>query len=405
VSAVLELPIARLATSLAPLRGPRTDAGSLLAPLPLRVAATGDGTYEVLDGFKRLAHWTHDGHTHVPVVVEDAAGVVRKARLLEANAPRRTLSPLDEARVVRSLTDDDQLTPTQIAKLLGRGRGWVDRRLNARPSARPAVAAQVDAGRLSATTAQTLATFPRGEQPRLADVLLRHGLRTREEDAFLAAWRVADDAATREALLRDPRRAVPEDTPEWRPGRTADARRLLAELKALPVRSVEPEAFVFGVTAPWCPGYISAQWRRTLRAAKVRYRNPEQLRHTFASTLLSRNAPPLYVQQQGGWRSAAVLFRVYARWLPQGEPDATPAQPAPRSKTQHLERLGLLPRSEHRAELPEVVDQLAALVEAAEGQLDRQLEGHRRRVAVGHLRVEAAAPLEVGDCHHRRRVG
>jgi hypothetical protein len=40
---------------------------------------------------------------------------------------------------------------------------------------------------------------------------------------------------------------ITEDTPEWRPGRTADARRLLAELKALPVRSVEPEAFVFGV--------------------------------------------------------------------------------------------------------------------------------------------------------------
>ncbi|PYO50747.1 MAG: hypothetical protein DMD84_14935, partial [Candidatus Rokuibacteriota bacterium] len=44
---------------------------------------------------------------------------------------------------------------------------------------------------------------------------------------------------------------------------------------------------------------------------------PEQLRHTFASTMLSRNAPLLYVQHQGGWRSASVLLRVYARWLPQ----------------------------------------------------------------------------------------
>jgi len=29
--------------------------------------------------------------------------------------------------------------------------------------------------------------------------------------------------------------------------------------------------------------------------------------------MLSRNAPLLYVQQQGGWRSASVLLRVYAR--------------------------------------------------------------------------------------------
>src|SRR3989304_5854090 len=71
-----------------------------------------------------------EGHTHVPVVVEDAgAGVVGKARLLEANTPRRTVSPMDEARVVRSLTAADHLSPTQIAKLLGRGRGWGGRRL------------------------------------------------------------------------------------------------------------------------------------------------------------------------------------------------------------------------------------------------------------------------------------
>src|SRR6266852_40328 len=104
MSLVLDIPVERLATTLAPLRGPRTDAGTSLAPLPLRVAPAGDDTYEVLDGFKRLARWRHEGHTHVPVVVEDAgAGVVGKARLLEANTPRRTVSPMDEARVVRAL--------------------------------------------------------------------------------------------------------------------------------------------------------------------------------------------------------------------------------------------------------------------------------------------------------------
>jgi hypothetical protein len=50
--------------------------------------------------------------------------------------------------------------------------------------------------------------------------------------------------------------------------------------------------------------------------------------------MLSRNAPVLYVQRQGGWRSASVLLRVYARWMPQefegseiAAPAATPAQP------------------------------------------------------------------------------
>src|SRR5712691_5963209 len=131
MSLVLDVLIDRLATTLASLRGPRTDAGTSLAPLPLRVAPAADGTYEVLDGFKRLARWRHEGHTHVPVVVEGDAGtrVVAKARLLEANTPRRTVSPMDEARVVRSLSDDEHLSPPQITKLLGRGKAWVDRRL------------------------------------------------------------------------------------------------------------------------------------------------------------------------------------------------------------------------------------------------------------------------------------
>jgi integrase len=78
---------------------------------------------------------------------------------------------------------------------------------------------------------------------------------------------------------------------------------------------------------PWSSMEVHRAWKRVLLAAGVRYRSPEQLRHTWASTMLSRNAPLLYVQQQGGWRSASVLLRVYARWMPQ--PSATPAQPAP----------------------------------------------------------------------------
>jgi len=59
---------------------------------------------------------------------------------------------------------------------------------------------------------------------------------------------------------------------------------------------------------------VHRAWKRGLLAAGVRYRPPEQLRHTWASTLLSRNAPLLYAQQR-------------ARWMPQ--PSATQAQPAP----------------------------------------------------------------------------
>jgi integrase len=95
---------------------------------------------------------------------------------------------------------------------------------------------------------------------------------------------------------------------------------------------------------PWPPGHralfgrpldeqwLHRVWRHVLTKASVRYREPEQLRHTFASTLLSRNAPLLYVAQQGGLKTAGVLLEHYARWMPQAatQPVATPAQPRTR---------------------------------------------------------------------------
>jgi integrase len=73
---------------------------------------------------------------------------------------------------------------------------------------------------------------------------------------------------------------------------------------------------------------LHRDWKRVLAAAKVRYRSPEQLRHSLAITMLSRNAPLLYVQKQGGWRSASILLRVYARWVQDGMEAVVPEQPS-----------------------------------------------------------------------------
>ena len=110
---------------------------------------------------------------------------------------------------------------------------------------------------------------------------------------------------------------IAADTPEWRPG-VGDTRVALAGIRKLRVQAIEPTALLFtrrGVA--WDSKALNREWRRVLAKAGVRYRMPEQLRHTFASTMLSRNAPLLYVQRCGGWRSANVLLSVYARWMPQ----------------------------------------------------------------------------------------
>ena len=88
-----------------------------------------------------------------------------------------------------------------------------------------------------------------------------------------------------------------------------------------------PPAPTLDATAPMDDTELRRLWRKTLLRGTVRYRPPETLRHTFASTMLSRNAPLLYVQQAGGWKNATVLLKHYSKWMPQVQPGATQVQP------------------------------------------------------------------------------
>jgi integrase len=119
-----------------------------------------------------------------------------------------------------------------------------------------------------------------------------------------------------------------EATALWRPGSTPESRHILERLRAKTCpdtnRACAPQAFIFGGVTPLAHSVVNRRWHLLLDAARVRYRSPEQNRHTFASTLLSRGAPLLYVQRAGGWKSATVLLGVYARYVPSGFDELPP---------------------------------------------------------------------------------
>ncbi len=63
-------------------------------------------------------------------------------------------------------------------------------------------------------------------------------------------------------------------------------------------------------------------WRRALKKAGVRYRRPYQTRHTYASMMLSAGEHPMWVAKQMGHADWTITARIYARWMPQADPDA-----------------------------------------------------------------------------------
>ncbi|MBI3097147.1 MAG: hypothetical protein HYY93_02710, partial [Planctomycetes bacterium] len=227
--------VARLSTSLAPLRGPRTvpAAEAPLAPMPLRVARTSDGGFELLDGFKRLRRWIAEGRREVPVVVEEVDGPSMKARLLQANIPPRTASPMDEVRVVRSLAEENKFSPVAVARTLGHKPAWVKRRLSIAHRLAAELAAPLDRGTLSFSLALALSDFPKSEQVRLAEAASRHRLSLAEGKAFLATWRAVPDGALREALLADPRSALPKSPDQGASPLSSDAAAIEARFDAI----------------------------------------------------------------------------------------------------------------------------------------------------------------------------
>ena len=125
------LPAGQLRTSYAALRpGAPHRLPSDVAQLPIRVVPTDDGTYEVIDGFKRLEGWREQQHNLIPVVVEPPGTPADHKRLiLLANSPPRTLTALDEARVVCSLMSEEGIGPASVARSLGHKPQWVARRV------------------------------------------------------------------------------------------------------------------------------------------------------------------------------------------------------------------------------------------------------------------------------------
>ncbi len=62
---------------------------------------------------------------------------------------------------------------------------------------------------------------------------------------------------------------------------------------------------------------IGDAWRKVLKLAGVKYRNSYQMRHTYASTLLSNGENPWWLATQMWHVDVEMIFKHYGKWIPQ----------------------------------------------------------------------------------------
>ena len=91
---------------------------------------------------------------------------------------------------------------------------------------------------------------------------------------------------------------------------------------------LEAEAIALGKEAGWLfpseawtlldDRHIARAMRGVLKKAGLPSFSPYDLRHTYASLLLSSGVPLLYVAQQLGHVKPTITLKYYARWIPSG---------------------------------------------------------------------------------------
>ncbi|RLB58590.1 MAG: hypothetical protein DRI90_16565 [Deltaproteobacteria bacterium] len=154
---------------------------------------------ELVDGFKRLHAARTLRWATVQVHVLTLEPAEAKLHMVHSNAGN-TLSDIEQAWLIRSLYRDDGLTQPRIAQLFRRHKSWVNRRLLLAEGLSDEVQADLRLGLVTATAARQLARLPRGNQAKLAELVARRGLTSRQTDKLVDDWLAAPDERQRQRV-------------------------------------------------------------------------------------------------------------------------------------------------------------------------------------------------------------
>jgi len=195
----------------------------VLQPLTVNRQSDGDGdALVVLDGFKRQQALADKPDTTVPVRIMTLTEAQATAALITFNRPHRGVSELEEAWIVQSLVRDHEMLQKDVAKLLGRHKSWVCRRVQLAQRLAEEVVDDMRLGLISATAARELVRLPRGNQARVAAAIREHGLTSRQTPELVRRVLQAPNSKSVQELLDDPMRFV--DSPPAGSAHKRDAR-------------------------------------------------------------------------------------------------------------------------------------------------------------------------------------
>ncbi len=176
---------------------------------PILVRASDDG-YELIAGERRWRAAKEAGLTTIPAIVRDISEREMLEVSLVENIQREDLNPIEEARGLRFLMDEFNLTQEVLARRLGRERSTVANTLRLLKLPQE-VQEDVSRGRVSAGHARALLALPsQREQKKLCARIIGQGLSVRETERLVERMKSVLPRKGLPATSRDPQIAALE---------------------------------------------------------------------------------------------------------------------------------------------------------------------------------------------------
>jgi ParB-like chromosome segregation protein Spo0J len=168
-----------------------------------------DGQIVLVDGFKRLrAARSLKGLTHLSARLLETDAQGAKAAVFNLNRIAGKPVELEEAWIIAALVEEDGLQQVEVARLLGRHKSWVNRRLALIQRLCDSAREALRLGLLTPTQARHLTRLPRGNQNAALATATQAALTSRELSEVVDLLCACSTTEQTDFVLTKPREAL-----------------------------------------------------------------------------------------------------------------------------------------------------------------------------------------------------
>jgi len=170
---------------------------------PIVVRSIGAGRYEIIAGERRWRAAQQAGLHEIPAVIREADDRAAIAIALIENIQRENLNPLEEARALKRLIEEFEMTHEQAAQAVGRSRAAVSNLLRLL-DLEGAVKEMVERGELEMGHARALLALDPASQVKAAREIVTRGLTVRATERLVQQLQHPKRPKSTSVVSRDP---------------------------------------------------------------------------------------------------------------------------------------------------------------------------------------------------------